>query len=172
MYLLIVRRLAESTTPPGTPPATAVSLAHTAPPKSTLTEQTTSHPLKRRYVSDIHDIEVVKKMKQHEVELRDRNTVLRGVKPNVSVNIAFIPYLYLSCNQNFSSVRMFYADKLKRMREASKAGVTPLSATATPGNYLHFSEMVMLILLFCRSKIASSKSSYVSSSCKGGLELI
>jgi hypothetical protein len=32
-------------------------------------------PLKRRYVADSHDVEVVKKMKQNEVELRDRNSV-------------------------------------------------------------------------------------------------
>jgi parafibromin len=35
-------------------------------------------------VADPQDIEVVKRIKQNEVELRDRNTVLRGVKPNVS----------------------------------------------------------------------------------------
>jgi parafibromin len=40
-------------------------------------------PLKRRYVADSHDVEVVKKIKQNEVELRDRNTVLRGTKANV-----------------------------------------------------------------------------------------
>lgn len=34
---------------------------------------TTTH-LKRRYVADSHDVEVVKKIKQNEVELTDRNT--------------------------------------------------------------------------------------------------
>lgn len=40
--------------------------------------------MKRRYVADAHDADVVKKIRQHEVELRDRSTVLRGEKPNVS----------------------------------------------------------------------------------------
>lgn len=39
---------------------------------------------KRKYVPDAHDVEVVKKIKQNEVELRDRTTVLRGIKLNVS----------------------------------------------------------------------------------------
>ena len=46
-------------------------------------EAPTTTPLKRRYVADVHDVEVVKKIKQNEVELRDRNTVLRGTKANV-----------------------------------------------------------------------------------------
>ena len=37
-------------------------------------------PLKRRYVADSQDTEVVK---QNEVELRHRNTLLRGTKANV-----------------------------------------------------------------------------------------
>lgn len=45
----------------------------------------TASPSKRRYVPDSRDIEVVKKIKQNEVELRDRNSVLRGIKPNVSL---------------------------------------------------------------------------------------
>lgn len=42
-------------------------------------------PTKRRYVADTSDIEIVKKIKLQEIELRDRNTVLRGIKQNVSV---------------------------------------------------------------------------------------
>lgn len=38
-------------------------------------------------MADPKDTEVVKRIKQNEVELRDRNTVLRGVKPNVSSTI-------------------------------------------------------------------------------------
>jgi parafibromin len=34
-------------------------------------------------VVDSYDVEVVKKIKQNEVELRDRNTVLPGTKANV-----------------------------------------------------------------------------------------
>lgn len=42
-----------------------------------------SSPTKRRYVTDASDVQVVKKIKQAEIELQDRNTVLRGIKPNV-----------------------------------------------------------------------------------------
>ncbi|KXN91931.1 Cell division control protein 73 [Leucoagaricus sp. SymC.cos] len=94
----------ESTTPPGTPPRNLRALP-TATQKSVAAEVTAS-PTKRRYAPDTHDIDVVKKIKQSEVELRDRNTVLRGNKPN-----------------NFSAVRTVYADKLKKLREASRSGV-------------------------------------------------
>ena len=43
----------------------------------------TGSPSKRRYVPDASDVDFVKKIKQNEIELRDRNTVLRGIKPNV-----------------------------------------------------------------------------------------
>jgi len=47
-------------------------------------ESPTTTPLKRRYVpADMHDVEVAKKIKQNEVELRDRNTVSHGAKANV-----------------------------------------------------------------------------------------
>ncbi len=36
-------------------------------------------------MADPADIEVVKKIKQNEIELQDRNTVLRGIKPNVRI---------------------------------------------------------------------------------------
>jgi len=50
-------------------------------------EAPTTTPLKRRYVADSHDVEVAKKIKQNEVELRDRNTVLRETKANVRILI-------------------------------------------------------------------------------------
>lgn len=61
------------------------------PKRTAHTADTTTTPSKRRYVADQQDVEVVKRIKQNEVELRDRNTVLRGTKPNVSLN----PILYL-----------------------------------------------------------------------------
>jgi len=62
-------------------------------------------------VPDATDVDVVKKIRQGEVELRDRNTVLRGIK-----------------NNNFSSVRNAYVAKLKSLKEAKKTGVTsPIS---------------------------------------------
>ena len=88
----------ESTTPPGTPPPSAYRRLH-APSASTAHAQTStptpgrsrgdaataSSPSKRRYVPDAADVEVVKKIRQGEVELRDHNTVLRGVKNNVGI---------------------------------------------------------------------------------------
>jgi parafibromin len=47
-----------------------------------------SSPTKRRYVPDTQDIDVVKRMKLNEVELTDRNTVLRGVKQSASRSIS------------------------------------------------------------------------------------
>jgi parafibromin len=75
--------LAESTTPPGTPRTTTTGQAIPATPRTRATEANTSSPSKRRYVADTQDVEVVKKIRQNEVELRDRNSVLRGIKPNV-----------------------------------------------------------------------------------------
>ncbi|RDB19338.1 Cell division control protein 73 [Hypsizygus marmoreus] len=101
----------ESTTPPGTPARTTSPAGVATPQKSSRFEATTSSPAKRRYVADPQDVEIVKKIRQNEIELRDRTTVLRGVKPN-----------------NFSSIRTVYAEKLKKMREASKSGAPPPSA--------------------------------------------
>ena len=74
--------VAESTTPPGSPPRGASSALPSTPrvPRST---DASSSPSKRKYVADLADVEVVKKIKLNEVELRDRNTVLHGVKTNV-----------------------------------------------------------------------------------------
>jgi len=78
----------ESTTPPGTPPrrAGATSAAPSTTPKhaSYSFGVDPMSPGKRRYVADAQDMEIVKRIKQNEVELRDRNTVLRGTKPNVA----------------------------------------------------------------------------------------
>lgn len=76
---------AESTTPPGSPPRSSnkPAAASATPLRSAVAEPTAS-PSKRRYVADSQDVEVVKKIKQNEIELRDRNTVLRGIKSNVS----------------------------------------------------------------------------------------
>ena len=86
----------ESTTPPGTPPpsvhrrlpAQPFSTSHTQSLPSTSARSRgdtgpNASPPKRRYVPDAMDVEVVKKIRQGEVELRDRNTVLRGIKNNV-----------------------------------------------------------------------------------------
>jgi hypothetical protein len=72
---------------------------------------------------------VVKKIKQNEIELRDRNTVLRGTKPNVrrpvlSLSSVYRPRLKF-LEQNFSSIRTVYAEKLKKLKDASKPGAAP-----------------------------------------------
>ncbi|OCH86204.1 CDC73-domain-containing protein [Obba rivulosa] len=109
----MVPLVSESTTPPGSPPQNAKPLPFPSTPASSRVHDTSS-PLKRRYVADTTDVEIVKKIKQSEIELKDRNAVLRGIKPN-----------------NFSSVRATYTEKLKKLKEASKPGATA-SATATP----------------------------------------
>ncbi|KAJ7644002.1 RNA polymerase II-associated protein [Roridomyces roridus] len=106
----IVPLVAESTTPPGSPPSTSKALLATPHRQSATATSTT--PAKRRYVADARDIEVVKKIKQNEVELRDRNSVLRGTKPN-----------------NFANIRSVYSDKLKKLKESSRSGGTTVTAT-------------------------------------------
>ncbi|KAK2460699.1 hypothetical protein APHAL10511_007169 [Amanita phalloides] len=110
-YERILPLAEESTTPPGSPPRRSLALS------SVKTQPSTSSPSKRRYVADHQDAEVVKRIKQSEVELRDRNSVLRGIKPN-----------------NFSAVRTASTEKLKKLKEASKAGSlsTPSSAIPDP----------------------------------------
>ncbi|KIK93036.1 hypothetical protein PAXRUDRAFT_829392 [Paxillus rubicundulus Ve08.2h10] len=104
---------AESSTPPGSPrPAGAASATpSSAIKRAAHAADTTISPSKRRYVADAQDIEVVKRIKQNEVELRDRNTVLRGIKPN-----------------NFSALHASFTEKLKLLRDV-KPGTT---ATPTP----------------------------------------
>ncbi|KAJ7796140.1 RNA polymerase II-associated protein [Mycena olivaceomarginata] len=109
----IVPLVAESTTPPGTPPSGSKVLPAT-PHRSTTAAQ--ASPSKRRYVADSRDVQVVKKIKQNEIELRDRNSVLRGTKPN-----------------NFSNIRSVYSDKLKKLKESrSGSGAPSAAGSATP----------------------------------------
>ncbi|KAI0781546.1 RNA polymerase II-associated protein [Trametes elegans] len=123
-----------STTPPGTPPQ--LRAAASLPSTASLSKgaDTTSSPLKRRYVADYSDMEVVKKIKANEIELQDRNTVLRGTKPN-----------------NFNSVKVAFAEKLKKLKEAANAKANPPyqrwgeSTPSTPGQILS----VALILTPC-----------------------
>ncbi|KAF8893270.1 RNA polymerase II-associated protein [Mucidula mucida] len=108
---LIVSLPGESSTPPGTPTRTTSSLPLTTSPKKSAPDTPSS---KRRYVPDPHDMEVVKKIKRSEIELRDRNAVLRGTKPN-----------------NFTNIKNVYTEKLKKMREANKPGAPPSVASAS-----------------------------------------
>ncbi|PPQ71701.1 hypothetical protein CVT24_007898 [Panaeolus cyanescens] len=99
----------ESTTPGGTPPRTLSSLPATSQSRSL--EAPTVTPAKR-YHTDAHDLEVVKKIRLNEVELQDRNTVLRGIKVN-----------------NFGTLRNTYAEKLKKLRESSRTGASATAPT-------------------------------------------
>ncbi|KAG8217065.1 RNA pol II accessory factor, Cdc73 family-domain-containing protein [Butyriboletus roseoflavus] len=108
-----IRPLAcESTTPPGTPPRRGgTSAAPSTTPKHASHPHAAdaTSPSKRRYVADAQDMEVVKRIKHNEVELRDRNTVLRGTKPN-----------------NFSALHASFTERLKKLRDV-KPGSAPAS---------------------------------------------
>ncbi|KAF9032918.1 RNA polymerase II-associated protein [Panaeolus papilionaceus] len=99
----------EATTPGGTPPRTVSSAPTTSQSRSL--EAPTATPAKR-YHTDSHDLEVVKKIRLNEVELQDRNTVLRGIKSN-----------------NFATLRTTYAEKLKKLKETSRAGANAAAPT-------------------------------------------
>ncbi|PAV23389.1 RNA polymerase II-associated [Pyrrhoderma noxium] len=103
----IIALASESTTPPGTPPAQNAIL----PGSGAQGVGTSSATVKRKYVVDQADAEVVKKIKANEVELSDRNSILRGSKLN-----------------DFTNVRTIFSDRLKKMKEASKPGAIPPSA--------------------------------------------
>ncbi|KAH7908366.1 hypothetical protein BJ138DRAFT_1103572 [Hygrophoropsis aurantiaca] len=97
----------ESIIPPGIPPPHSTAFALML--KSSTTKQqlsstaATTTPSKTPS-SAYPDIEVVRRIREQEVELKDRNTVLRGSKAG-----------------NFSALHTAYADKLKKMKESSKS---------------------------------------------------
>ena len=81
-YMSIGSSTTAGGTPPGTPPSGSAALPSTTPSKPRVSASTSS-PTKRRYVPDSADLEVVKRIKESEVELKDRTTALRGIKLNV-----------------------------------------------------------------------------------------
>ncbi|KAJ4485843.1 RNA polymerase II accessory factor cdc73 family protein [Lentinula aciculospora] len=108
-----------STTPPSTPPThlkqlysgSSLSKAPHTSSSNSKSFSATGSPQKRKYIVDTVDIDSVKKIRMQEIELRDRNSVLRGIKMN-----------------NFSSVRTQFAEKLKKMKEnVGKTAPTPSS---------------------------------------------
>ena len=124
-----------TTTLPGTPPpdaffskharstlCTAAHALHERTPSSAsgyahhhaagAAESTTS-PAKRRYVAEAHGLEIVKKIRQGEVDLRDRTVVLCGIKSNV-------------CPARFA--------KLKAIKDAKKPGKAPTAIPAVSGS--------------------------------------
>ncbi|EJD06202.1 RNA polymerase II-associated protein [Fomitiporia mediterranea MF3/22] len=112
-YKGVVPLESDSHTPPGSPPSQSITLPKTGPPGAAASTTTTGSPAKRRHAVDAADAEVVKKIKANEIELSDRTSVLRGTKPN-----------------DFSNVRLMFAERLKKLKEASKNGAIPPPAVA------------------------------------------
>ncbi|RPD55708.1 RNA polymerase II-associated protein [Lentinus tigrinus ALCF2SS1-7] len=111
----LVSAQAESTTPPGTPPQLRGSTSLPSVASLSRAGDSTTSPLKRRYVADTADIEVVKKIKRNEIELQDRSTVLRGIKPN-----------------NFTSLKDSFAERLKKLREGGRSSMMSSSLSSIP----------------------------------------
>ncbi|KIK70719.1 hypothetical protein GYMLUDRAFT_32758 [Collybiopsis luxurians FD-317 M1] len=114
-----------STTPPSTPP-THLKQLYSSPSKyppatpnahsSSSNSKAFGSPVKRKYVPDMTDIDSVKKIRTQEIQLGDRNSVLRGIKKN-----------------NFSNVRTQFAEKLKKMKEGSNKVAPAPSSSLMPG---------------------------------------
>ncbi|KAL1744286.1 RNA polymerase II-associated protein [Schizophyllum fasciatum] len=79
---------------------------------------TTSPQKRRHYVPDAKDVQIVKRMRQNEVELEDRSTVLRGQKLN-----------------DFTNLRNTYAEKLKKLKDSSKSGAVVPTPAVGPGKF-------------------------------------
>lgn len=113
-------------------------------------------PTKRRYVPDTADMDVVKKIKANEIELRDRNTVLRGIKQNVCLLLEFPFSLGLNDGiQNFSGVKTAFAEKLKKLKEAGKSGNQ--STGVSSSGIHHIFEVNECLISFRRSQIIVSQ---------------
>ena len=95
---------------------------------------------------DPADAEIVKKIKAQEIELTDRNSVLRGSKPTVGYHSVGL-YCLADSGQDFSSLRTMFADRLKRIKEAQKTGVPPPSSAPKIGQCRLFKAMLSLIPL-------------------------
>jgi len=80
--VFVLLKAAMSTTPPTPPRSSCVeSVYHTS---DTACGGTDDDAFEAALCTDVHDVEVVRRIKQNEpVELRGRNTVLRGTKPTV-----------------------------------------------------------------------------------------
>ncbi|KAJ3531519.1 hypothetical protein NMY22_g8117 [Coprinellus aureogranulatus] len=108
-------------TPPGSPPRTATGLPGTSSQRPGVVASTgaSASPVKRRYVPDASDLEVVKRIKENEIELADRITVLRGTKPN-----------------NFSSVQATWHERVKKLKASGSAAAAPTPAPTTDSKSL------------------------------------
>lgn len=110
-YDRIVPLPGTSTTPPGSPLAQQPALPGPTEPR-------TAHAGdKRRHVPDAADVEAVKRIRHQQVDLRDRQTILRGPKPT-----------------SFAALRDAYAHKLKALRDPKRTAnaASTTSAPSTP----------------------------------------
>lgn len=133
----------ESTTPPGSPLRKAAPLS--TPSASLGIAESIASPAKRRYVADTLDVDVVKKIKQNEVELRDRNTVLRGTKANVCT----FTFSVGNCSlhefiQNFSGIRTAYTEKLKKLRDPKANAAAPTAASSGNSTVCHHTKQALI----------------------------
>ncbi len=88
------------------------------------TQLSTTSPSKRRYVADMQDAEMVKRIRQSEVELRDRNTVLRGIKPNVGCYSCCVCRLLNLCIRISLLCGRHLLKSLRNLRKLAKPGVS------------------------------------------------
>jgi hypothetical protein len=103
-------------------PSSSVPHAQTLPSTSTRPRGDagpTASPAKRRHVPDTADVEVVKKIRQSEVELRYHNTVLRVIERNA------------------------YVAKLKSLKEAKRTGAAAPIATPLSGIVVYYHHIDM-----------------------------
>lgn len=123
----------ESTTPPSTPPQSIIPIAAplSTPKRPTVHAADSVSPSKRRYITDAQDAEVVKRIRTNEVELRDRNTILRGTKLN-----------------NFSALHTRYTEKLQKLRETkpgtASTPVTPPGPMMQPRKVKNMFPIIMI----------------------------
>ncbi|KAF8311570.1 CDC73-domain-containing protein [Clavulina sp. PMI_390] len=95
-----------STTPTGSPSASTRALPSASQSQTLDQGASSSGPIpleKRPYVPDAKDIQAVKKIRLGEVEIRDRNSVLRGTKIN-----------------DFTNVKNIIADRVKVAKDTPK----------------------------------------------------
>ena len=93
-----------------------------------------NEPAKRRYVPDVKYQEAVKKMKLNEIELRDRDSVLRGSKTNVmrAVFTHGCPCLW-----GFTNVRKLIGEWMNLLRDRAPCGLPPQYRVSLSKEVLH-----------------------------------
>ena len=70
-------------------------------------------------------------------------------------------YLFIIFDQNLTAVQTAYADKLKKLKEASRSGATPSLATRLQVSTFLLNWKYFSLSILFRSQDASSKSLYI-----------